>query len=333
MPRVSVSPPGVRMLLASAVLLLGTLSAWASDEACVDVQPPATGFGFFRRSEDCREVVERGRCSDRVAEGYCLLSCEACVVASPPAQEPAAEEAPPAVEDEELDPEAAAAAAYREELLEQVAIMEDGTAEVEELPSLMYDREIPPTPATDGFNLPPNQVAFASVEQAPSPEQAPVSEQAPSPEPQCDDASALSAIMGRNLTTLVDVAELMNVASVLNDTRIKFTLFAPDNSAWDVFPDLDTQLEDLQGTRSYLFSHIVTDQLLERLEDGKIEALSGAVLFLRDDGTRVISSAATGNVVETIVGCTWVVHVIDNVLGEEPLAGGLNPDFQAILRG
>lgn len=330
MGRVRVSPPGVPLLLLSAVLLLGTSTAWASDEACVDIQPPSTGFVFWRRSEDCVAVVQRGACGDRVSEGYCLLSCDACVVASPPAPETAAEEVLPAAEDGDLNPEAAAAAAYREELLEQVAIMEDGTADVEELPSLVYDREIPPTPVNAGFNVNREQdeIAYAAVEQAPVPEQATVEE------PQCIETSALDAIISRNLTTLVEIAELINVASVLNDTSINFTLFAPDNSAWDAaFPDLDPQLEDLESTKSYLFSHIATDQMLENLSDGRIVALSDAVLFVRNDGTKVISSAATGNVLETIVGCTWIVHVIDNVLGEKPVVGGLNPDFQEILRG
>ena len=331
MRRVSVSPPGTPLLLMSALVLLGTSGVWASEGACVDVQPPATGFGFWRRAEDCGDVSRRGACSEKVAEGYCLLTCEACVVASPAAEELAAGAALPVVVDEDLDPEEAAAVAYREELLEQVAIMEDGTAEVEELPSLVYDRELPPTPATNGFNVNSEQdeIAYAAVEQAP------VAEQAPVVEPGCDEASALDAIIGKNLTSLIEIVELLNVASAVNNTDINFTLFAPDNSAWETaFPDLDAQLEDLDSTKEYLFSHIVPDQLLENLSDEKTEALSGAVLFVRDDGAKVISSAATANVLETIVGCSWVVHVIDNVLGEEPVGdAGLNPDFQQILRG
>jgi uncharacterized surface protein with fasciclin (FAS1) repeats len=288
---------------------------------CADVEPPATGFGFFRRSLTCSQVAGRGQCASNVSQGYCLQTCDAC---------PAPEAAPePVVEQEDspdtgvdLDPETAAAAAYREQLLEQVAIMEDGTAEVEALPSLMYDRDLPPMPEEDG-------VAYAAVEEDSS--DAGEVEVLEIDEPLCDEGSALNALVQANLTTLIEVAESINVASVLNDTTITFTLFAPNNEAWETaFPDLEKQLEDSEGTTNLVFTHLIADQQLEELVDGSVTPLSGAVLFIRD-GDKIISRAATGNVLDTIVGCNWVVHVIDDVLGED--SAEASPDFAEILRG
>lgn len=335
-----------------SILLLSVFlgSTRASEGGCVDVQPPSTGFGFFRRTVTCAQVADRGNCEDNVASGYCLLTCEACPVPPPVVEEASpVEEMPfivtaPTPEADELDPEAAAAAAYREELLEQVAIMEDGTGEVEELPSLVYDRDLPLTPIVENATVnggvpvvsePSVEVPVADAPVAEGPvAEAPMAE-GPVVEPLCDDRSALAFLAGRNLTTLIQAAELLNVASVLNDTSIKFTLFAPDNEAWEeAFPDLDKQLEDLESTREYLFSHIVADQILDELSDGKITPLSEAVLFVREDGTQIISRASTANVLETVVGCTWVVHVIDDVLGEGlPGASNVNGDFRQILQG
>jgi uncharacterized surface protein with fasciclin (FAS1) repeats len=320
-------------------LLLGVLLAVASVTAgvaqqsdCADVEPRQNGWGFFGRRTSCRDVVQNGSCERYTGDGFCLLSCGACPAAEVAGEEAPPEDAPP----EELDDESAAAAAYREKLMEEVAIMEDGQTEVEQLPTLTYEGDLPAVGGgsiddgvdsadsvgsdEEGVDVGEDGVAFAAVE-------------GDGAVATCDRGSALDALASADspLETLIQIAEALNVASVLGDPSIEFTLFAPVDSAWDdVFPDLETQLEDVDGTRDVLFTHIVADSLLESLQNGSIEPLSGATLFVRD-GDRVISRAATGNVIDTLVGCNWIVHIIDGVLGEQ--ADQVNPDFAQILRG
>lgn len=319
-------------LLAAVLAAVGHRGTHAQGADCVDREPQRTGWGWFARTVSCVQVVETGQCEGYTADGYCLVSCDACpkpVTAEAPETETAAAATAATAATDNLDPEAAAAAAYREELLEQVAIMEDGTGEVEVLPSLVYDRELPDTPATAAAGIPKGEVQaeiggaedeedgvlFAAVEG--------------DVEPSCDEGSALGALTRANLTTLVELAGNLNIGSVLNDTSVPFTLFAPTNEAFEkAFPDLEKQLEDVDGTINIVFTHIVADKLLKTLVDGSINPLSGAVLFVRDGA--IISRAATGHVLETYSGCNWVIHVIDDVLGED---NAENPDFRAILQG
>ena len=330
----TLSPGKPRGLLLGVLLAVASVapvvSAQQSD--CADVEPRQNGWGFFSRRTSCRDVVQNGSCERYTGDGFCLLSCGACPAAEVAGEEAPPEEAPP----EELDNESAVAAEYRDKLMEEVAIMEDGLTEVEQLPTLTYAGDLPAIGGgsiddgvdsadsvgsdEEGVDVGEDGVAFAAVE-------------GDGAVAICDRGSALDALASADspLETLIQVAEALNVASVLGDPSVEFTLFAPVDSAWDAaFPDLDTQLEDVDGTRDVLFTHIVADSLLDSLQNDSIEPLSGATLFVRD-GDKVISRAATGNVIDTLVGCNWIVHIIDGVLGEQ--ADQVNPDFAQILRG
>lgn len=296
------------------VLLAASTAAQiaAAQGGCQDVEPPASGW-IFRRQATCAEEKERGECIDLTEQGYCLLTCGAC-----PQEQSVQETSPESVAETggDLDEEAAQAAAYQNMLLEEAAKMED-EMEVEELPALIYDKELPGD-ADDN--------------------KAPVGEPVV---PSCVQSSALDALKANNLTSTVAAASSINVQSVLSDQSIQYTLFAPTDSAWNSTAEtlgvesLEELLEDTETTKALVFSHLIPDLLITDLaEDGtSLEALSGAVIFVGDRGKELVSRAATAGVEKKIVGCNWVIYVVDNVLGEEARDGGVNEDFEAILRG
>lgn len=299
------------------VFALACLAAVAAaQEGCTDVRP---GFGFF--SPSCSYRKDRGDCKDLVAQGYCLETCGACKetpepIATPEEAAPEVAEAPTA--DDTEDPPAETQREtitaeekkkqeemYREQLLDQVSMIEEDDGDVEVLPELL---------------MPPEE---ATVNLAPEPEV----DTKPNLPIVCSSTVLKDLKNDLNLTTAYKAAQALNLADVLERNDIIYTFFVPDDAAWEAGAEnlgltVDELLEKPGVLAKIFFSGIIPDMILD--EDAldlteTMQSQSGEMLtFAYGNGVYTVSilpdTEATIVDAEKYVGCNYMIHVIDNVL-------------------
>ncbi len=316
---------GRKLFLLSAILAALLASVSAQDE-CSDRTRPV--YGFFRRPASCETLKENGECKDLVQEGYCLKTCGSCPVSkSVPPPPPESTEESTSVEvvapAPELDEDEKKAVEYQEKLLEQVASIDDEeTSEmVEILPSLTMEA---PAPTTEPVVTIPA---------------------APVRKPISCKVRALDMLQDdKNLTTYVQAIEALNLTKVLSNPNLPYTLFAPINDAWaaaaegygKTTPEI---LEDKKLLKELVFSGIISDMIVDEdavISSATLETQSGAVLFFKYNNvydTEVISRYGTGTILDTYIGCNFLIHTIDGVLAETTGVNGTNPDFTKSMKG
>lgn len=141
----------------------------------------------------------------------------------------------------------------------------------------------------------------------------------PTPQSLVDVASARE-----DLGTFVTAVGAAGLAPTFDSTRKwpAYTIFAPNNAAFDALPDglLGTLLEDPTGDLADILQlHVVRGKLeASRLFDGQIlTTLSGEKLTVGiDDGTVTINNATV--VVPDLKAENGVIHIIDAVIANDP---------------
>lgn len=301
------------------VLVFACLAGVAvAQEGCTDVRP---GFGFF--SPSCSYRKDRGDCKDLIAQGYCLETCGGCKQEPEPittAEEvlSAVEETASEVEETE-DPLTEAEREtmsseekkkqeeiYREQLLDQVTMIEEDDGDVEVLPELVMPEE---TTAT----------------LAPAPE----AEAQPKLPIKCSSTVLKDLKNDLNLTTAYEAALALNLTDVLERNDIIYTFLVPVDAAWEAGAEsLGLTVEELFEKPAVLakifFTGIIPDMILD--EDAldlteAIQSQSGETLaFTYDtaDGVYRVSvgsdTVATLVAAEKYVGCNYMIHMIDTLL-------------------
>lgn len=315
-----------RKVFLVAVILASVLTSVPAQDECSDRTRPV--YGFFRRPESCETLKENGDCKELVREGFCLKTCGSCKdseSAAPPPPESIEQSAssPPVAPAPELDDDEKKAAAYQEKLLEQVASIDDEeTSEmVEILPALELKA---PAPGAEPVVTMPTT---------------------PASKPISCKITALDVIQeDKNLTIFVQAVEALNLTKVLTNPDIQYTLFAPTDVAWTAAAEaygktITEILEDKDFLQELVFSGIISDMIVDGdavISSQTLETQSGAVLFFKYNdvyGTEVISRFGTGTILDTYIGCNFLVHTIDEVLAETTGVNGANPDFTESLKG
>ncbi|MFO8232352.1 MAG: fasciclin domain-containing protein [Longimonas sp.] len=147
----------------------------------------------------------------------------------------------------------------------------------------------------------------------------------PDPDPDPDPMQTIGDIVGEddNFSTLLTALEEAELAGALTDEEATFTVFAPNN---DAFEAINTEVLLGQGDalEEVLEYHVVPDQALaaSELEDGEntVETLSGDELTIEvtDDGVFIEGSEVIQTDVEAANG---IIHVLDRpLLGNQNLA-------------
>ena len=157
---------------------------------------------------------------------------------------------------------------------------------------------------------------------APEPEPA-----APPSEPTLSSTETDDSIVGivgtsSQLSTLASALESTGLAEMLRDPESAYTLFAPDDAAFEALPEAERTalLADTDRLTTLLQGHVLPTRMLSLdIIDGlTIEAMSGVELGLQSDGTTVrITDASGGNatvITPDLDTSNGVVHIIDAVL-------------------
>lgn len=299
------------------VLVFACLAGVAvAQEGCTDVRP---GFGFF--SPSCSYRKDRGDCKDLVPQGYCLETCGGCKQEPEPittAEEVLSnvEETPSEVEEAEAplaeteretmssEEKKKQEEIYREQLLDQVSMIEEDDGDVEVLPELVMPQE---TSAT----------------------LAPVPEAQPKLPIKCSSTVLKDLKNDLNLTTAYKAALALNLTDVLERNDIIYTFLVPVDAAWEAGAEgLGLTIEELFEKPAVLakifFTGIIPDMILD--EDAldlteTMQSQSGETLeFAYDtaDGVYTVSvgpdTVATIVAAEKYVGCNYMIHMIDTLL-------------------
>ena len=151
----------------------------------------------------------------------------------------------------------------------------------------------------------------------------------------------------KNLSTLRQAIEILNLAQVMQNPNVTFTLFAPTDKAFNrAAVSLGLTTNQLLGSRNVLrdiiFTHIVPNQILTSDDVASASVLrpeAATTIFVEDGfGGLTLVSVGSSAIVEDpdfASGCNYVIHKIDNVLQPNPSpSAGINPAYQrALTRG
>lgn len=144
-----------------------------------------------------------------------------------------------------------------------------------------------------------------------------------------DDTAGTAAGNNPELSTLVAAVEAAGLGDVLNGEG-PFTIFAPDNAAFDKIPAnvLDSILADTELLTSILTYHVVSGEALSSVdlaEAGTAVTVNGAELAFALDGETLTVNGDEATVVcaDIAVG-NGIVHIVDSVLQppSDDLSGG-----------
>lgn len=163
-----------------------------------------------------------------------------------------------------------------------------------------------------------------------------------------DGPTAYSILMDdEELSTLRQAVDVLNLAGVMQNPDVDFTLLAPTNAAFKrAATSLGLTLNQLLSSRNTLrdvvFTHIIPNEIINA-EDiasaGFLRPEAATTIFVDDGfgGLKLISVGSSANVVEPDYqsGCNYVIHKIDGVLLPNPTpTNGINPAYQrALTRG
>ncbi|GAB5535642.1 MAG: fasciclin domain-containing protein [Rubricoccaceae bacterium] len=149
----------------------------------------------------------------------------------------------------------------------------------------------------------------------------------PTPEPDTPSAATDDSVVGivgtsSQLSTLASALESTGLAETLRDTESAYTLFAPDDAAFEAIPEAERTalLADTERLTALLSGHVLPTRMLSPdIIDGlTIEAMNGTELTLQSDGTTVQLMTASGTRAAVITPdldtSNGVVHIIDAVL-------------------
>lgn len=144
------------------------------------------------------------------------------------------------------------------------------------------------------------------------------------------DAPSVVAGANDDLSTLVSALQAADLLDALDNTA-NVTIFAPSNAAFsDANIDLDTV--DSDELTTILQYHVISGQQVyysSSLDDGAtVETMGGqSVTVSINDGEVMINDATV--VTPNVLVANGVVHVIDQVLRPDSMAGGEENDQNA----
>jgi uncharacterized surface protein with fasciclin (FAS1) repeats len=146
-----------------------------------------------------------------------------------------------------------------------------------------------------------------------------------------------------DLSILAQAATALNLVTVLQNSTVNFTLFAPVDSAWTAAAaGQRLTVEQLMAAHSQLlsmvFSNIVPNAVIDSAVLRVLPSVTpqtGTPIYVGSSATGPINLVSVGSTAQVIVpdssaGCNFVIHKTNAVLQSTPsLVSGVNPAYQS----